>query len=53
MNGTQWDLKIYFSDDHKPVNVSGSYASPYNYGDLEDLLKVPENGAQPDLFHLQ
>lgn len=37
-DGTQWELKIYFSDGHKPFKVYGDNNYPYNFDDLYGLL---------------
>lgn len=37
-DGTQWELKIYFSDRHKPFKVYGDNNYPYNFDDLYELL---------------
>lgn len=42
LDGTQWDLEIYFCNDHKPVKIYGSNAYPYNFCELLDLLNMEE-----------
>jgi hypothetical protein len=42
MDGTQWELKIDFSNGHKPLRIYGSNAYPYNFRDLTDLLGIRE-----------
>ena len=39
-DGTQWDLKIYFSNNHKPVKIYGDNAYPYNFNQLLELFEV-------------
>ena len=40
MDGTQWDLEIYFSNDHKPVKIYGDNAYPYNFENFADLFDI-------------
>ena len=40
MDGTQWNLKIYFSNGRKAVKISGSNAYPYNFDRLLDLFEM-------------
>lgn len=40
LDGTQWELTIYFSDKHKPFKTGGSNAYPYNFHKLQELLGV-------------
>lgn len=42
MDGTQWELKIDFSNGHKPLRIYGSNAYPYNFHELMDLLGIRE-----------
>jgi hypothetical protein len=42
MDGIQWELKIYFTDGHEPVEISGSNAYPYNFKELENMLGMHE-----------
>ena len=39
-DGTQWHLKIYFSNGHKPIKIYGDNAYPYNFNQLLELFKV-------------
>jgi hypothetical protein len=38
LDGTQWKLEIYFSNDHKKVEKTGSNAYPYNFIEFCELL---------------
>ena len=40
MDGTQWELDIYYNNGRKAVKISGSNAYPYNYEDLKEFLEV-------------
>ena len=40
LDGTQWELEIYFSDGYKPVTIVGSNAYPTNFAELERLFGV-------------
>ena len=40
MDGTQWELKIQFCGEHKPVKSCGDNAYPYNFDELKELLEV-------------
>lgn len=42
LDGTQWELEIYFYDGHKPVTIAGSNAYPDNFADLEGMFAVKE-----------
>ena len=42
LDGTQWDLEIYFSNDRKPVKIYGSNAYPYNFDRLFELFEMGE-----------
>ena len=42
MDGTYWDLKIYFSNEHKPVKIHGDNAYPYNFNRLLELFEIEE-----------
>lgn len=44
LDGTQWELEIYFSNDHKPVKIYGDNAYPYNFDRFQELL-----GIEPDI----
>ena len=39
-DGTQWELEIYFSSDHKPVKICGDNAYPYNFDKFQELLGI-------------
>ena len=40
MDGTQWELDIYYNNGRKAVKISGSNAYPYNFDDLKEFLEV-------------
>ena len=40
LDGTQWELEIYFSDGHMPVKIHGSNSYPYNFDKFKDLLGI-------------
>ena len=40
MDGTQWELNIYFANGHKPVKISGDNAYPYNFDSVLDLFEI-------------
>lgn len=40
LDGTQWELTIYFSDGRKPVKIYGSNAYPYNFNRLTSLFGI-------------
>ena len=40
LDGTQWELEIYFSDDHEPIKIYGDNAYPYNFDKLQELLGI-------------
>ena len=42
LDGTQWNLDIYFSNGHKPVKFYGNNAYPYNFNRLLDLFEIEE-----------
>ena len=44
LDGTQWELEINFSNDHKPVKIYGDNAYPYNFDRFQELL-----GIEPDV----
>lgn len=44
LDGTQWELEIYFSNDHKPVKIYGDNAYPYNFDRFRELF-----GIEPDI----
>lgn len=41
-DGTQWSLDFYFSNGHKPVEIYGDNAYPYNFDRLMDLFEIKE-----------
>lgn len=43
LDGTQWELEIYFSNGHKPLKIYGDNAYPYNFDRFQELL-----GIEPD-----
>lgn len=38
LDGTRWELEIYFADGHKPVKIHGNNAYPYNFREFQELL---------------
>jgi hypothetical protein len=49
LDGTQWELKIFFSDGHKPVVKYGSNSYPYNFNKFLELLAIdPESEEMED-----
>ena len=40
MDGTQWELDIYFNNGRRSTKISGSNAYPYNFEDLKEFLEV-------------
>ena len=40
MDGTQWGLKFYYSNGHKPVEIHGDNAYPYNFKQLLELFEI-------------
>lgn len=40
MDGTQWELDIYYNNGRRVVKISGSNAYPYNFEDLKEFLEV-------------
>jgi len=49
LDGTQWELKIFFSDGHKPVVKYGSNSYPYNFSKFLELLGIdPESEEMED-----
>jgi hypothetical protein len=50
LDGTQWNLTIEFSDEHKPFKTGGSNAYPYNFDALKELLGVePDDEVEEDV----
>ena len=43
LDGTQWELKIHYSNDIKPVKIYGDNAYPYNFDGLKDLLMCDDS----------
>ena len=39
-DGTQWDLKLYFSNGTRPVKIYGSNMYPYNFPQLLELFDI-------------
>jgi len=39
LDGTQWELEIYFSNGHKPVKIYGSNDYPVNFDRISTLMK--------------
>lgn len=48
MDGTQWELRIHFSNAYQSVEISGSNAYPYNFKALMDLLGIGEEDSDDD-----
>lgn len=40
LDGTQWEINIFFSDGHRPVRIWGSNAYPDNFNNFLALLGV-------------
>ena len=40
MDGTQWELDIYYNNGRRSTKISGSNAYPYNFEDLKEFLEV-------------
>ena len=40
MDGTQWELDIYYNNGRRSTKISGSNAYPYNFDDLKEYLEV-------------
>lgn len=40
LDGTQWSLEIFFSDNHKTVKLDGSNDYPYNFNKFMELLGI-------------
>lgn len=43
LDEAQWEFKIYFSNGHKPVKISGDNAYPYNFDQFQELLVIEQN----------
>ena len=39
-DGTQWDLKFYFSNGSRPIKIYGSNMYPYNFSRLLELFDI-------------
>lgn len=39
-DGTQWNIRIEYTDGREPVQIYGSNAFPYNFDDLTDFLEM-------------
>lgn len=48
LDGTQWSLDIYYSNDKRSVHIYGSNAYPYNFDRLCDLLEITEDEDSDD-----
>lgn len=42
MDGTQWELEIYYSNGHRPVKTHGDNVYPYNFDRLLELFGVED-----------
>ena len=40
LDGTQWELDIYYNNGRRSTKISGSNAYPYNFDDLKEYLEV-------------
>ena len=47
-DGTQWDLEIHFSNEHKPVKIYGDNAYPYNFMHLKKLFGIDKDFEDDD-----
>ena len=43
LDGTQWELKIHYSNDKKPVKIYSDNAYPYSFDRLKDLLMCDDS----------
>ena len=43
LDGTQWELEIYFSNGKKPLKAYGSNSYPYNFDEFLELLGLNAN----------
>lgn len=43
MDGTTWNLEIYFNKDKEPLQYCGSNLYPYNFESLRELLGFEED----------
>lgn len=48
LNGTQWELEIFFSDGHKPMKICGSNSYPYNFNKFLELLGIEPMEGEED-----
>lgn len=48
LDGTQWELEIFFSDGHKPVKKYGSNSYPYNFNKFLELLDIDPDGEEDE-----
>lgn len=49
LDGTQWELEIFFSDGHQPVRKYGNNSYPYNFNKFLELLGIePDSEANED-----
>lgn len=46
LDGTQWELEIFFSNGHKPVKKCGDNAYPYNFDRFKELLGIEPNDTE-------
>ena len=44
----QWELKIFFSDGHKPMKICGSNSYPYNFNKFLELLGIEPMEGEED-----
>ncbi len=42
MDGTKWQLNIYYSNGHRPIKIYGDNAYPYNFAHLLDLFGIED-----------
>ena len=41
MDGESWELKLFFSNGHRPLRITGDNAYPFDFYHLEDVLGLP------------
>ena len=42
LDGTEWDLRIEYSNGHKPIKIEGINEYPYNFDKLKELFDIEE-----------
>lgn len=48
LDGTQWELEIFFSNGHQPVRKYGSNSYPYNFNKFLELLGIEPDGEETE-----